>query len=304
MTDEKQVPGTPGGSLPGKPAGSPAAPEGGAPKATDLEALRAKLGFKPTAPTAPTAASPSAPKPGLSGIPGGPGAPGSAPSPGSKQSGPKSSGSASDFRFGGGTSTFEAKALSPKEMAELDASLAKASKPFGKIAIMAGVALLVVAALLYLGIQMGKGVSDRVLYNQGIAQAKVMKTYFTKGLTDPQAIDAAIKGEPSNKLKSDLEAYLVENQEILAVLMEGANNGRLPDGLDWEDFKKTKLAPLKVLLNAYLQTAPTYQADAILGGEVFDTDIASEVSAFVGGPIPCEPLPKNSPCPWTSSSTT
>ncbi len=283
MSDEKQVPGTPGSGTPGKP-------ESGAPKGSDLEALRAKLGFKPTPPTAGTPGAPSAPagtpagspaggagapRPGMSGIPGAPTA-AAAPKP-DKTHGTQ------QFRFSGlEASGTGHRTLSEKELAELDDSLAKAGKPLGTKIIIACVALLIVAAAVWVGLQMGKGMSYRVLSNEGINQAEMVRTYFTKGQTDAQGKESAIRGEAAAKLKTSLDEFVAQNQDALTLLSDASQTGRLPEGMDWDDLKKTKLVPLRAILDVYLQSTPTYQAAEILGGQVYAPELASEVASFVG----------------------
>lgn len=277
MTDEKQVPGTPGSGTPGKP-------DGGAPKAPDLEALRAKLGFKPTPSSAATpstpagpgapAGTPAAPKPSLSGLPG------ATPAQAPKQE--KVHGT-QQFRFSGvEASSMGQKALSEKELAELDESLAKAGKPLGTKLILGGVVLLIVIAAVWIGLQIGKGMSYRILANEGISQAEMVKTYFTKGQTDAQGKEMAIRGEAAAKMKASLDEYIANNQDILTLLSEASETGRLPEGVDWEDVKKSKLKPLQTILTTYLESAPVYQANEILGGQVYAPDLAAEVSGFVG----------------------
>lgn len=277
MTDEKQVPGTPGGGSSGKP-------EGGAPKAPDLEALRAKLGFKPT----PPAAGPSSPGASLGGSGGTPagakaplsGLPGAAPTQAPK---PDKVHGTQQFRFSGvEASSMGQRALSEKELAELDDSLAKAGKPLGTKLILGGVVLVIIIAAVWIGLQIGKGMSYRILANEGISQAEMVKTYFTKGQTDAQGKEMAIRGEAAAKMKVALDEYIANNQEVLTLLSDASEIGRLPDGVEWDEVKKNKLRPLQLILTAYLESAPVYQANEILGGQVYAPDLAAEVAGFVG----------------------
>lgn len=276
VTDDKQVPGTPSGT-PGKPAGSSGTPDAGAPKATDLEALRAKLGFKPGA--AAPAPTPGAPKPGpRPAVPGTPGsAPASSQAPSSKPAG------IADFTFGGPEdSKVAARPLTAKELEELDKSMAKASKPLSHRLIVAGVVLVVLFAAIWIGLQMGKGMSGRDQANKAITQAQAVKNYFAKNVTVGQGTDMAVRGEAAAKLKDGLTEYMNQNQEFLTGLSEYAGSGRLPDDFAWDEFKKMQLAPLKLLLTTYLETAPTYQIEEILGGEIYAPDLAAELTTFVG----------------------
>jgi len=276
VSDDKKDPGIPGVTGSDKPAGATGG-DGGAPK-PDLDALRAKLGFKPSAPASPTAA-----RPGVAGIPGlGGTKPAAGPAGTSKGSAAADSELTGEFHLAGSDAGGGSRELSAKELAELDASLSRGSRSVTAYVIIGVFAVAFLAGAVLVGMQVGKGMGQRSIYNESIVQANNVRSYFARGQTDPQGVEMAVRGEAATKLKAGLDAFMEENQELIIALSEIRDNKAFPDDFPWNDVKSKQLEALSALLVDYLDTAPEYKATDILGGQAFSPELAGEVANFVG----------------------
>ncbi len=230
-------------------------------KSKDLDALRAKLGLKdgpkpklPGEAAAPTAATPAAPTVNPEGF---------------------------DLNFGAG----QGKAASAKDK-PIDLTIDEhAVQPKGKGWVTVLVVLVVAAMSGFLGLQFGKNMGLRTLYNSGLDQAQSLKDYFFGAQADPNGSPIGSKTEGLRQFNEAIGAYYSGSAQVLrqlaAVLATGdpAELAKLGD-LAKHEKQLELLKELSRILDKYTGQVEYYEPRDMFNERAFNPELVYEVTRY------------------------
>jgi hypothetical protein len=228
-------------------------------KSKDLDALRAKLGLK------------DGPKPKL---------PGEAPAPAAPQA-PTVNPDGFDLNFGGA----QGKAAGGKDR-PIDLSVDEHSvQPKGRGLVTAVVVVVVALMAAFLGLQFGKNMGLRTLYNSGLDQAKSLEGYFFGAQVDASGNPLGSKTDGLAKFNEAIGAYYTGSaqnlRQLAAVLATGdpAELAKLGD-LAKHEKQLELLKELSRILDKFIGQVEYYEPQDLFSERAFNPEMVYEVSRY------------------------
>ncbi len=174
----------------------------------------------------------------------------------------------------------EGKEFSDKELAEIDEQVERAAKPLGRRILTGVILLLAGVILLWLGFQYGSSMSKRIFHNERVAQAQKIQGFVQEEFQNAQGTSLPSRKEITETFIADTDAFAEENFGKYQMWLEALGEGRLPPEFDFEKFKDEDLKVLMKLCSDYLHNVDSYDASEILSGQLYATELGSEVLNF------------------------